>query len=268
MQAALLLEGAKIDERIWGIHIELDEDNAGWLLRAPGMPALAAISNELRNSLVRQSVGSRFVEHREFADLRIAIWQPYANMERGLIPDDAVTTAGTIGIPYYYLPELTVIDRHGLTDATVARNPVKRPNHERSMAHDRWAPSSYLEERGVSIIVHPLADTVEQAFYLGNYAVPVAPGLWMPFESDDHEWVSSAFAGRDLIVSSDYIAELTRGNTPAIRSQFDVHLVENRLIYVKQQCGPNDLDAAFFLHLHPVDVNDLPDDRKQYGFDN
>ena len=44
--------------------------------------------------------------------------------------------------------------------------------------------------------------------------------------------------------------------------------MENQLIYVKEQCGPNDLDAGFFLHLHPVDVNDLPDDRKQYGFDN
>ncbi len=268
MQAALLFEGAKIDERIKRIHIELGDDNAGWLLSAPGMPALAAISNDLRASLVRQNVGDRFVEHREFADLMIARWQPYENMQRGIIPGDAVMTRGSIGIHSYHLPELTVIDSMGLTDATVARNPVTRPNRERQMAHDRFPPPGYLEQRGVNIYVHPPADTVEQAFYLGNYVAPVGPNLWMPIESDDHEWVSSAFAGRDLIVSSDYFAELTRGNTPAIRSDFDVHLVENRLIYVKEQCGPNDLDAAFFLHLHPVDVNDLPDDRKQYGFDN
>ncbi len=268
MQAALLFEGAKIDERIKRIHIELDDDNAGWLLFAPGMPALAATANDLRATLVQQHVGDRFVEHREFADLMIARWQPYENMQRGIIPGDAVMLRGSIGIHSYHLPELTVIDYMGLTDATIARNPVTRPNRERQMAHDRSPPPGYPEERGVNIDVHPPAATVEQAFEQGEYAMPMGPNLWMPFESDDHEWVSSAFAGRDLIVSSDYNAELTRGNTPAIRSEFDVHLVENRLIYVKEQCGPSDLDAAFFLHLHPVDVNDLPDDRKQHGYDN
>ncbi len=52
---------------------------------------------------------------------------------------------------------------------------------------------------------------------------------------------------------------------PAIRSVFDVHLWENSLIYVKLEC---DLDARFFLHLFPVDADDLPDHRKQHGFDN
>ena len=37
---------------------------------------------------------------------------------------------------------------------------------------------------------------------------------------------------------------------------------------MKEQCGPEDVDAQFFLHLDPVDVNDLPRHRKQYGFDN
>ncbi len=267
MQAALLFEGAKIDERILKLHIELDEDNAGWLLSAPGMPALAAITNDLRASLVQQSVNLRFVEHREFANVRIEVWQLYENMERGLIPDDAVMTAGTIGIRFYYLPELTVIDRHGLTDATIARNPVTRPNRERQMAHDRFPPPGYLEERGVNIAVHPPASTVEQALQ-GEYAMPVGPNLWMPFESDDHEWVISAFAGRDLIVSSDYIAELTRGNTPVIRSNYDVYLHENALTYRKEQCRPEDVAPPFFLHLEPLDPADLPRHRKQHGFDN
>ena len=55
---------------------------------------------------------------------------------------------------------------------------------------------------------------------------------------------------------------------PAIRSDFDVHISHDRLVYVKEPCARADTEAEFFLHLHPVDVNDLPDHRRQYGFDN
>ena len=55
---------------------------------------------------------------------------------------------------------------------------------------------------------------------------------------------------------------------PAIRADFDVYLMENTLVYVKEPCARADIEALFFLHLHPVDVNDLPDHRRQYGFDN
>ena len=56
---------------------------------------------------------------------------------------------------------------------------------------------------------------------------------------------------------------------PLISSDFDVYLDQgqNRLIYTREQCVAADLSAMFFLHLIPVDVDDLPDHRKQYGFD-
>ena len=54
---------------------------------------------------------------------------------------------------------------------------------------------------------------------------------------------------------------------PAIRSDFDVHISDDTLVYVKKPCARADTQATFFLHLHPVDVNDLPDHRRQYGFD-
>ena len=66
----------------------------------------------------------------------------------------------------------------------------------------------------------------------------------------------------------DYAARLVGDRPPLIRSDWDVYLIENRLIYVKEQCGPEDVDARFFLHLYPVDVNDLPGHRRQHGFDN
>ena len=53
----------------------------------------------------------------------------------------------------------------------------------------------------------------------------------------------------------------------------DVYRSDNRLYYVRSptsdtQPPKSRREATFFLHVIPVDVNDLPDDRKQYGFDN
>ncbi len=53
-----------------------------------------------------------------------------------------------------------------------------------------------------------------------------------------------------------------------VRSHFDVYHNGNSLTYVKESCDENDTDTRFFLHLYPLDENDLPEDRKQYGFDN
>ena len=55
---------------------------------------------------------------------------------------------------------------------------------------------------------------------------------------------------------------------PIIRSSFDVYLIENELTYTKEPCAPADTEPLFFLHILPADANDLPGDRKQYGFDN
>ena len=55
---------------------------------------------------------------------------------------------------------------------------------------------------------------------------------------------------------------------PTVRSDFDLYLREDTLIYAKEPCARADMEGMFFLHLYPGDVNDLPDHRKQYGFDN
>ncbi len=61
--------------------------------------------------------------------------------------------------------------------------------------------------------------------------------------------------------------EALASGEPAVRSGFDVYLNENRLVYVREPCARADTEAMFFLHLIPADVVDLPDHRKQYGFD-
>ena len=55
---------------------------------------------------------------------------------------------------------------------------------------------------------------------------------------------------------------------PLIRSDFDLYLSENRLVYVREPCARADTEATFFLHLYPVEVDDLPAPRPQSGFDN
>ena len=269
IQGALLFEGAAVRERIKMLHIELDDGNAAWLLAAPGMPMLVAASNDLRHQTSWQLVASPFAEHREFANQKLRRWKPYENMERGVIPDDALTVAGSIGIRFYYLPDLKVIDSLGLTDATVARNPVETPNHQRIMAHDCQPPPGYLEERGVNFTIRPPAIGKFPTFGRAEYAVKVGPDLWMPFDSPDQQWVFDRFAGRDLwIVDLDYWTELLGDHQPAIRSDWDVYLVGNSLIYKKEQCNPEDAEPTFFLHLYPVDVNNLPNRRRQAGFFN
>ena len=70
----------------------------------------------------------------------------------------------------------------------------------------------------------------------------------------------------EAALRSDY--ETLVSGEPVIRSDFDVYLSENTLTYVKEPCVRADTEATFFLALFPADVNDLPDHRKQYGFDN
>ena len=57
--------------------------------------------------------------------------------------------------------------------------------------------------------------------------------------------------------------------TPVVRSDFDLHLDANTLIWVKESCRPADLDRShFFLGVVPEDVDDLPRRRRERGFEN
>ena len=40
------------------------------------------------------------------------------------------------------------------------------------------------------------------------------------------------------------------------------------MIYVKEPCVVGDVDARFFLHVTPADVEDLSEGRRMYKFDN
>ena len=70
----------------------------------------------------------------------------------------------------------------------------------------------------------------------------------------------------DSVIQKIYDDALSSG--PVISSQFNVYVNQNTLFYIKEQCSDEDAQARFFLHVNPVDVNDLPEERRQFGFDN
>ena len=55
---------------------------------------------------------------------------------------------------------------------------------------------------------------------------------------------------------------------PLVRSVYDVHLAGRALTYVRDGCTEAEAEARFFLHVVPADEGDLPEHRREYGFDN
>ena len=54
---------------------------------------------------------------------------------------------------------------------------------------------------------------------------------------------------------------------PIIRSDFDVYKEGAALTYLKAPCAESDTRGRFFLSVHPVDVSDLPEHRRELGHD-
>ncbi len=52
-----------------------------------------------------------------------------------------------------------------------------------------------------------------------------------------------------------------------ISAEYNVYLNDDKLTYVNRICNRYDTAATFFLHIVPVDMNDLADERRNAGFD-
>lgn len=62
--------------------------------------------------------------------------------------------------------------------------------------------------------------------------------------------------------------EMTQFSEPVISSEFNVHLIQDALIYVKEGCTLENTNPKFFLHIFPLNPVDLPEERKQSKFNN
>lgn len=59
-----------------------------------------------------------------------------------------------------------------------------------------------------------------------------------------------------------------RASDPLARSAFALHPMDRALAYVRDPCSAADTAEGFFLHVTPVDADDLPRGRGEHGFDN
>ncbi len=180
-------------------HIVLDTTTAPVLWAVPGLPLLLPAYNSAGKTITRHLVGMRDHNHRWFARDQTIKFQPYLDAREGLdLPSDAVARRLSVGIMPWCMPDLEIIDEHGLTDAVVARTPVSEDWSSRQMAHERFPPPGYLRERGVNLLIRGAVDTVEEGLAYYPFALPIADGVVMPFESDEPEWVEQRFAERGL----------------------------------------------------------------------
>lgn len=77
----------------------------------------------------------------------------------------------------------------------------------------------------------------------------------MGFVAAQHTW-------RHFATSALQVTEADR----IIRDRYDVHLVDNKLIYIRRHCENSDMRAKFTLELWPVDVEHLPPERRASGY--
>ena len=267
IQGTLLYRGATVPGSILISDPEFDVRSVGWLLAVPGVHALVGASNALHISLFSHNIARPASWFRRYDNILREKMGPYWRAVGGILPDDTVTHEGTLGFFSYYLPSVTIVDNHGLTDKAVARSTFTAI--VRTMAHERIPPPGYLEERGVNITIYPPQTNAANALDRASYAVQVGTNLWMPFDTHDHQWAHSNFAQHGLRTRRIDLDALVGDHNPIIDSRYDVYLIENDLIYVNTQCDSHyDLAATFFLHLFPADPRDLPPERTEYGFQN
>ena len=116
--------------------------------------------------------------------------------------------------------------------------------------HQRGA----LLEEGACVASFPLPDYPIAAIRTAQYV-----------EGGDDLW-EAAFSTNPEPYAAAYRA--VAGSEPLARGAFDLHLLDGDLVYVKEPCEQADTDAKFFLHIIPERVGDLPEDRREFGFDN
>jgi len=176
----------------------IEREGSEWVYALPGMGRLLPLYNDLRSELAPHGVGVLWRVNEVMWRDELEQWRAYGVARgKGILPADGTIARISTGVIGYYLADVEVIDQMGLTDKFVARLPSKRANAERILAHDRIAPFSYLQERGVNMRIQPVQPSRGEALRDAMYALRIDDNVWMPFDSAFPEWVEGAFIGRE-----------------------------------------------------------------------
>ena len=134
------------------------------------------------------------------------------------------------------------------------------PEEWRERGHQRFwfdfhEHGALLEEEGACVLLFPLPDYPIAGIRTAQYAEGRGGDLWEAAFSANPERYAAAHRA-------------VAGNEPRASGAFDIHLLDGDLVYVKEPCAQADTDARFFLHIVPQSVGDLPEERRESGFDN
>ena len=132
------------------------------------------------------------------------------------------------------------------------------PEEWRGLGHQRFwfdfHEHGALLEEGTCVALFPLPNYPVAGIRTAQYT-----------EGGDDLW-EAAFSANPEPYAAAYGA--VEGSEPLARGAFDLHLLDDDFVYVKEPCEQADTDARFFLHAVPERVGDLPEDRREHGFDN
>ena len=124
---------------------------------------------------------------------------------------------------------------------------------------ERWRTSEVLQYLRSNPIESAIFSNDPHPIY--HYTGLQVPYRYLPrsFERSLYVWRRNLSPHRNVSSNS---------SDRASRSDFDLHLGEATLTYVKEECSQKTTRHPFFLHIFPVNIDDLTEVRKPYGFDN
>ena len=184
--------------------------------------------------------------------------------------DDAIVTNTSQKLVYWYTDAATyyhIYDIRHWPAPTVAA-----PYNSRRADYHHTPSSQEYWYHGVRLFIGNTEDDVYLVWFYGSTWTWFYGGFQTPNLDTlpELEPVAELEDGVILKVNKSYgNADVYRAITdtqPLVRSNFDLHLIDNTLHYVRDTCRPDDVQAHFLLHIVPHNTNDLPQHRQQYGF--
>ncbi len=260
------------------------------------------VGSDLRNmrdlEMFPQSVQSRF-NFSDNTDADYYVLSPYFlnRTHDGLI--DVLLPPVIYSKQVYNSTIMTVVTPHlSRVDASIAdtyreiyrtatlREPTRRGNfdlylHEKTLTviNEDCPPGALSAPLLLSVYA---ADANDLARIYRNAGHIIAPLYGVRFDGiclmqatlPDFDITHIAVSGVGAIVRDAYLPQLRRQyaalqeTEPVIRSGFAVYMADGVLRYTKDECGPDDKAAQFYLHLIPVAAGSLPPAQREYGFAN
>ena len=129
------------------------------------------------------------------------------------------------------------------------------------------------ESETLRYIEHFVMDTERHVMIFDLPDYNIAKITTGQYYADGHRIWGGGFFGPDYTVDVDLyeqINQITIPLQPIVSDHFDVYLTDDSksLVYIHEPCYNADISDDFFVHVTPIDANDLPEHRKRYGFDN